>query len=144
MVGVEDFRHAMRSDRAGHGPYAEAGIERIRQFPSEDCPAVPVENGTQVEEAALDRDICDVARPDLVGPVNRQVPQQVREDRMGGMTTGEIRFPVNRFQPHLSHQPPHPLAIHRIALSAQPAGHLPRTKDRKHQIRLVNQLKYLR
>ena len=98
LVGVEDFRQAVLGDRPAHDPRTEAGIERVRQLPGEDRPAIPVEDGTQVEESALDWDIGNVHRPDLIRPINLQAPLQVREDGMGRMTAGEIRFPVNRFQ----------------------------------------------
>ncbi len=45
----------------------------------------PVHDGHEKDEAARHRDVGDVGRPDLVGPLDRERAQQVREDRVGPM-----------------------------------------------------------
>src|SRR5690606_13651659 len=57
LVGVEDLRHAVRGDRAGHRAHAEGRVERVGQLPGEHAPAEPVDHGTQIDEATLDRDV---------------------------------------------------------------------------------------
>lgn len=138
LVGVEDLRRAIPGHRALHRPHAEAGIERVRQFPREDRPAIPVEHRAEVDEAAVDRHVGDVHRPDLVGPIDRQPAQQIREDRMRRVLPGEVGLSVYRLQAHQTHEPLHPLAVHGVALPAQPAGHLARAEERIRQIGLVD------
>ena len=51
---------------------AEAGLHRDRHPMREHPPAEPVDDGGQIDEAARHRDVGDVHRPDLVGPLDRQ------------------------------------------------------------------------
>src|SRR3712207_7294500 len=49
-------------------------------FRSEDLAAEPVDDGGEVDEAARHRHVGDVHRPDLVGPGDGHVPEQVRSE----------------------------------------------------------------
>ena len=60
LVGVEDLRHSVLLDRPLDRPGAEAGVEGVRQFPSQDRPAVPIDHREEVDVATLDRNVGDV------------------------------------------------------------------------------------
>ena len=88
-------------------------VQGIRQPPGQDRPAGPVDDRHQIEEAASDRDVGDVRRPDLVGPVDRHTAQQVGEDLVSRRRLRGVLFRPKRRDPHPAHQPLHPLAVHR-------------------------------
>ena len=50
----------------------------VGQSPGQNLAAVPVHNGHQIQEATLHGDVSDVGTPDLIWPINRQIPQQIR------------------------------------------------------------------
>ena len=103
---------------------AEACVQRVRQPPSEDVAARPVHDRHQVEEAAPHRDIGDVGAPDMVRPLDRQAPQQIRVDPVLGVGRAGARRPIDRLKPHQAHQTTGPAAPDANALSAQVTDHL--------------------
>jgi hypothetical protein len=136
LVGIKDLRDAVLRDRPLGGPCAKAGVERVGELPGEDRSAVPVHDCAEVDEAALDRDICPLPRP---GSAARLSSCAAGSGRPGsGVLPRGVRLLVDRLQAHLEHEPSHPLAVHGIALPPQPAGHLPRSEDRVRQVRLVD------
>jgi hypothetical protein len=80
LVAVENIRPTQPQSGSQRLP-AEACLQRRRQRPAQHIAAEPVHHRHQVEEAPPHRHIGDVARPDLIWPVDDQVPQQVRIDR---------------------------------------------------------------
>ncbi len=54
LIGVEDARLTI-AQRALQRFQAEAGIERVREFPRQHIATVPVKDGHQVEKAVLQR-----------------------------------------------------------------------------------------
>ncbi len=71
LVGVEDLRPAVGGQGLLDRVDAERGVHRDRQPPAQDLAAEPVHYRAQVAEAARHRDVGDIHRPDLVGPVDR-------------------------------------------------------------------------
>ena len=67
LIGVEEFRHSVLGNRPLDGVDAAACIDGVRQLPDQHHPALPVDDGTQVDEAALDRDKGYVHPPQRVG-----------------------------------------------------------------------------
>jgi len=66
LVGVENLGTPL-GERTIQSLQAETRIERVRQFPGENIPAIPVEHGHEVEKSLPRWYIGDVARPNLTG-----------------------------------------------------------------------------
>ena len=85
----------------------------------------PVHDRNQVQEPPLNRDVGDVGAPDLIGPVDHQVPQQIRVNpvfRVG--IAGSWRL-IDRLQAHQTHQTPNAMTADAKAFAAQLTHHLP-------------------
>src|SRR5215470_9087444 len=68
LVGVEDFRLAVTSQGIFKGRNTERGLHGDRQPPRQHTATEPIEHDGEVDKALRHRNICDVHRPDLVGP----------------------------------------------------------------------------
>lgn len=79
-VGVEDLGLAVARQRLLKSLDAERGVHDVTESPAQHRPACPVHDRHQVQKAPPDRDVGDVGRPHLVGPVDRKPAQQVEED----------------------------------------------------------------
>jgi len=84
-------------------------------------------------------DICDVRAPDLIRPVNRQSTQQMGVDLVLRVWGAQPQLQVNRCQPDLAHQPPHPLARYTIALQPEVPRHLAAAEIGRFHELLVDQ-----
>ncbi len=82
---------------------AEVGFKGIRQFPCKYVPAVPINNGDQVQKSFYHRDIRDVRRPDLIWTCNLHIVKQVGIDLVPCRRTACPGTPVNRLDPHEAH-----------------------------------------
>ena len=80
LVGVEYVGFAITGKRLLDCFDAEGCFHRDRQPPRQNSPAEPVHDGAEIDEAASHRNICQVHRPDLVGPGVRQLSQEVGID----------------------------------------------------------------
>src|SRR5215212_2789294 len=80
LIGVEDLRPAVTGERFFQRPDTKRRLHGDRQPPGENPAAEPVDDRGEVDEAARHRDVGDVHRPDLVGPGDRYVAQQVGID----------------------------------------------------------------
>lgn len=78
------------------------------------------------------------AHPDLVRPLDGKSAQEIGEYLVSGRRLGRPWLRSERRNPHLAHQPPHPLAIDRMALRPQQRGHPPRTEERPGGEQLVD------
>lgn len=101
LIRVEDLRSAEAGDRLLQRGDAEVSIHRIRQPPSQNLAAEPVHDGDQVQEASAHRDVGYVCAPDLVRPVDGQMPQQIRIGLVPRMWLTGLRALVDRRQTHL-------------------------------------------
>lgn len=95
LVGVEDFWRAIAVDRLPDGIQAEIRRQRVGDAPAEHLAAEPIHDGHQIDEAPAHRDIGDVSGPDLVRPVDGEVPQQIRIDLVPRPLLAGIRLPVD-------------------------------------------------
>ena len=93
LVGVEDLRRAIRGQGLIQRVRAEARVQRVRQPPSQHVAARPVHDRHQVEEAAPHRDVGDVGAPDMVRPLDPQIPQQIRVNPVLGVRRAGPRRP---------------------------------------------------
>ena len=62
------------------------------------------DDGGEIDEAARHGNVGDVHRPDLVGPGDGQIAEQVRVDPVPRRRLRGVRTPVERLDPHLLHQ----------------------------------------
>ena len=124
LIRVEDVGLAVAGNRLFKRCDAEVGIHRVRQPPGQHLATEPVHDGDEVKEAAPHRDIGHIRTPDLIRPLDRQMPQQVRIDAVLRMWFAGLRRLIDRRQTDLAHEPPNPLAAHAPALASQMPRHL--------------------
>ena len=74
LIGIEDFWPCSRQRRI-EGFDTEVSCQRVGEPPGKDVAAVEIHDRRQIEEAMLQRDVSDVACPDLIGLRNRHIPQ---------------------------------------------------------------------
>ena len=79
------------------------------------------------------RHVRDVAGPHLVGPRDRQIPQQIRVNLVSGGRPRGAPLRINRLQAHDPHQP-----LHALAIDAQLRRQLAAAVKRRSQILLVD------
>ena len=119
LIGVEDLRRSIPVDRFFHRLQAERDVHRDRHAPGEHPARAPVDHGREIHEATRHRDVGNVHGPDLVGPIDGQMAQQIRVDRMPGMPAARVRLAVQRLDAHTPHQGRHVLAADREAVLAE-------------------------
>src|SRR5215468_6772594 len=68
LIRIEDFRLAVTSQCIFKGRNTERGLHGDRQPPRQHTATEPIEHDGEVDKALRHRNICDVHRPDLVGP----------------------------------------------------------------------------
>lgn len=113
LIGVEDLG-PRRLKRLLQRVQTEPTVERVGQMPVDHVVAEPINDRHQVHEAAQQRHIRDVGAPDLIGPRDRQLAQQVRIDLVFGIGNGRLGLRIDRLQAHETHQPSYPLAVDSI------------------------------
>ena len=146
LVGIEDLRLAELRQSLLERRQAERDVHRVRQPPRQNRPRRPVDDRDEIEKPAPDRNVGDVGRPDVVGPLDRHVAQEIRIDLVAGRGFARSRLRPERGDPHQAHQPLHALAVHEHALGAQHRFHPARAEkgpggeqlvDPAHQRRFV-------
>ena len=85
MIGVEDLRPSILSDRLLNRFEAEVRGQRIGEPSCQHPTTRPVQDGKQVHEVPAYRKIGDISCPDLVGMRDRHVAQERGIDLVGGM-----------------------------------------------------------
>lgn len=80
LIGVKDIRLAEAALCFLQRRDAEAGIHGVGQPPGQNLTGRPVHDRHRVEEAAPHRDVCHVGAPDMVGPLDCQLAQEIRID----------------------------------------------------------------
>ena len=136
-VGVEDLGLSEARERLVERLEAEGDVQAVRQSPRQHGPARPVDDRDQVEKPARHRQVGDVGSPDLVGPVDHHVPQQVRVDLVPWRRLRGPRLRADRRDPHQAHQALHPLAVDRPTLGPQHRRHPARAQERMSEEQLV-------
>ena len=79
-----------------------------------------------------------IRAPDLVGPHDGRIPQQVGIDPVLRMRHAGVRLLADRGQTHPAHQPGHPGAGNPVPQPVQVARYLPRSVTRTFQERLAD------
>jgi hypothetical protein len=133
------FGPAVSGDRLFQRRDAEVGPHRVRQPPGKNLAARPVHDGDEVKETAPHRDVSHVGAPDLVWPLDRQMPQQIRVNLVVRVRLARLRSLIDRRQADLAHQTPHPLAADAPAQPPQMPCHLAGAVERALQEHLVDE-----
>ena len=123
MVGVEDVR-LTQAERPSERLSTELAVERVGQLPGEHIATEPVDDGHQVHEAVVERQIRNVRTPHEIGTGDVQVAQQVRINLVASVGDGRLGLGIDRLQTHELHQPLDPFMVHGVALQAEPGRHL--------------------
>ena len=92
-----------------------------------------VHDHRQVHPAVRHRHVGDVARPNLVGPHNGHISQQIRVNSMLGVVPRQVRLGIDRLQSHQPHQTLRPRAA-----DAEHLGHLSAAVAGRLQVLLVD------
>ena len=123
LVGVEDLGLAI----AGKGFFqcldAKRRTHADRYAPGEYPPARPVHDGCQIDKPAGHRHVGDVHRPNVIRALDRQVPQQVRVDRVRRMPPAGVGLLVHRHDVHCAHQRRDVLATNEVAFAFEQVAH---------------------
>lgn len=106
LVRVEDLGPTITGQRRLQRRDTEASIHRVRQPSGQHLAGCPVHDRHQVEEAPTHGDVCQIGAPDEVGPLDRQLAQQIRVDPVLPVRIARAWPLVDRRQPHLPHQAP--------------------------------------
>ena len=138
LIGVEDFRLAVAGDGFLKRIDAEIRGQRIGEPPGEHAAAGPIDDRHEIDEAPAHRDVGDIRGPDLVGPVDLQVPEQVRIDGMGRMAPAGIGLPVQRLDTHLLHQRADVLAANHMAFPPEHVAQHPAAGKGILQVQFVD------
>ena len=70
---------------------AELRLQRDRQPPRQNLTAEPIHHRRQINKAAGHRDVRDVHRPNLVGPIHHKFAEQIRIDLVPRCRFGSAR-----------------------------------------------------
>ena len=137
LVGIEDVRLAVTSQRILQRFHAERCLHRDRQPPRQHAAAEPVEHHGQIDEAARHRDVGDVHRPHLVRSRDRHPTQQIRVDFVAGLGLGRARTAIKRLNRHPLHQRLHVTTSDLAPLGHQQAAQHPRAGEGELQMQPV-------
>jgi len=119
LVGIEDVWGRGVAQRVGQGLQAKAHVERVGELPAEHVARVPVEYGSQIEEALGHGHVRDIGAPHLVGGRGRAVAQQVGIGCDALARHTQARFGVDRLVAHQAHEAAHALLVDDVAGQAQ-------------------------
>ena len=97
-----------------------------------------VDDRRQVDEAARHRDVGDVHRPDLVGPLDLHPAQEIGIDLVARRGFAGVRAAVDRLDPHALHQRRDMAAADRDALAVQQVAQHPAARERVVEMQLVD------
>src|SRR5260370_805521 len=140
LVGIEDFGLAVTSEGVLQCLDAEGRLHRDRQPPRQNPAGRPVENDSEIHEAARHRDVGDVHCPDLVWARDLHAAQQIWIDLVAGLGLGGARTAVQRLYPHPPHQRLYMPSAGLAPLGSEQASQHPRTGERKLQMHPVEPL----
>ena len=110
LIGVEDRRRPA-TERLGKHAGTEASVLGVGDVPSQDVATEPIDDRSAVHEAPLHRDVGDVRAPDMVRFGNRNVPEQVRVNRVIGRWIAQFWSWIDGLDAHQTHEPGNALVI---------------------------------
>lgn len=105
LVGVKDLRHSIAVNGHIHGIHAEIRRKGVGHPPRQHLSGIPIHDGHQIEEPPAHRNVGDVSYPNLVRPVDGEIPEQIGVDVAPGGFLAGIGFPVEGLDARLGHEP---------------------------------------
>src|SRR4249919_2421764 len=111
LIGVEYARLSMEFQSLLQRLDAEAAIDRIRQTPSQNRAAGPINNRHEIQKSPRHRDVGYVSRPHMVRLGNRQSAQQVGVYLVPRRGLARAGARNQRLDPHHAHEPPHAFPV---------------------------------
>jgi len=139
LVGVEYLGFAL-PERLFQSLDAEAGVQCVGKPPGKHVPAVPVDNGYQVQKSPCHGDVGDVCCPDLVWPCYSHATEQVGVDFMTWRRLTRPGTPVYGLDTHHAHESPDTFPVDAAVLTLQAGGYLACSVEWCGQVLTVNQL----
>src|ERR1700731_3616965 len=107
LIRIDDLRQPVFRKRLLQRLDCMATLQRDRHPMCQHPTARPVHYGRQIYEAPCHRDIARIERPDLIGPVDLPVAQQVRPDPVGCMLAARIWVAVQSLEAPALHPGAH-------------------------------------
>jgi hypothetical protein len=98
---------------------AEINLHADRHAPGQHPPAEPIHHCGEIDKAASHRNIRDIHRPHLVGPLDRHTAQQVGKNLVPVCGFRCMGPAVDRFYSHPPHHRRDPISPDRDALATQ-------------------------
>ncbi len=148
LIRIEDFRFAKASQSILKCREAERRVHCIRNAPSQNRAARPIDDRDEIEKASSYGQIRYIGRPDVIGPFDLQVAQQIGINLVAGRGLRRIRLWPKSSDPsashstklrlpeplagsaHLTHQALHTLAVDLFALRPEHGRHTAGAKKR--------------
>src|SRR5216683_820061 len=138
LIGVEDLGLAMVGKSFFQGLGAELRLHRNRQPPGQNPATEPVDDGTEIDEPARHRDIGDVHRPNLIGPGDRHLAEQIWVDLVAQGRLGGVGPAIERLDAHAPHQRGDTLATNLDTLGIQQITQHPAAREGEVEMQLVH------
>src|SRR6202140_3236712 len=137
MVRVEYPRLAVSCQSLLQRFDAKPAVDGVRQPPSQNRPAGPIDDRHEIQKAGRHRVIGDVGSPYVVRLGDRQAPQVgIYLVSRRGFARAWARN--QSFDPHHAHQPPHPLPVDPPAFLVEFEHHPPRAVERQFEMEFVD------
>ena len=89
LIGIEDVRRAIVGQGVPDGLQTEIGRERVGEPPGQHPATRPVEDRKQIHKASRQRDIGNIGGPDMIGPCDREVAQEIGVDLIARLSAAQ-------------------------------------------------------
>ncbi len=110
----------------------------VIESPRQDAAAEPVDDCGQIDEAARHGNVGDVHRPDLVGPDDGEIAQQIGIDLVPRRRLRGVGAAVERLDVHLLHERSDVTPAHAVALRVQEPLQHPASRERVVEMQFVD------
>ena len=95
-------------------------------------------DGDEIDEAARHRDIGDIRRPDLIGPLDLHAAQQIGINLVARRGFRGVAAPIDRLDPHAPHQRCHVSAADGDAFALEKIAQHARAREGAFQMQFVD------
>jgi hypothetical protein len=134
LVRIEHLRSPPLTQRLGEGLATKLPVQRDRERPTQYIPPAPVHHRHPRDKPLVETHRGDSGTPDVIDPRDLHAAQPIRVNRLSRGRLTQMRLGIDRFHPHLRHQPRHALMVHLLALCAQLGRHAAHTVKRGRRV----------
>jgi hypothetical protein len=138
LVGVNYLRQTETHKRFFDDFNRMTGLQRDRHFVGQHPPTGDIDNGGEVDKAACHGNVRGVQCPDLIGPHDGKLAQQLRIDLFTRHGLAGAGLVCQCFNPHATHQRANMTPTNLSVLSGQWVAQHARTHERMRQVQLVD------